>query len=137
MTEFVKTIDESDDMRIVDGRDGGAVEDSALIIECGGYRVEVPVLTILKADASDLFPTIRRQRSPRVLTHMTRIVGYFSVTHAWNRSKIAELEDRRRGDYAVSSDPDVRQGPLPDEALAARASDMVCEGGAVGGQAQS
>jgi ribonucleoside-triphosphate reductase len=33
--------------------------------------------------------------------HITRIVGYFSRTSGWNKSKIAELEDRRKGDYRV------------------------------------
>ncbi len=32
---------------------------------------------------------------------ITRIVGYFSRVNNWNRSKIGELKDRHRGDYAV------------------------------------
>lgn len=34
---------------------------------------------------------------------ITRIVGYFSRIKNWNRSKIGELKDRHRGDYAVHS----------------------------------
>ena len=33
---------------------------------------------------------------------MTRVVGYFSRVHNWNRSKIGELKDRRRGNYSVA-----------------------------------
>ena len=36
------------------------------------------------------------------LTHMTRIVGYYSKVHNWNKSKIGELRDRQKGDYAVN-----------------------------------
>lgn len=32
---------------------------------------------------------------------ITRIVGYYSRTSNWNKSKIGELKDRRRGDYSV------------------------------------
>ncbi len=32
---------------------------------------------------------------------ITRIVGYFSRVNNWNRSKIGELKDRHRGDYAI------------------------------------
>ena len=36
---------------------------------------------------------------------MTRIVGYFSRVNNWNKSKLGELRDRHRGDYAVSPVP--------------------------------
>ncbi|HXH62003.1 MAG TPA: hypothetical protein VNI20_11675 [Fimbriimonadaceae bacterium] len=42
------------------------------------------------------------ERYPRVMTHMTRIVGYYSEMQNWNRSKLAELKDRQKGDYAVA-----------------------------------
>ncbi len=33
---------------------------------------------------------------------MTRIVGYFSRVSNWNKSKLGELKDRRRGNYSVT-----------------------------------
>jgi ribonucleoside-triphosphate reductase len=33
---------------------------------------------------------------------MTRVVGYFSRVHNWNKSKIGELKDRRKGNYSVA-----------------------------------
>ena len=33
---------------------------------------------------------------------MTRVVGYFSRTSNWNKSKLGELRDRRRGNYSVA-----------------------------------
>ena len=35
------------------------------------------------------------------LTHMTRIVGYYSKINNWNKSKLGELEDRHAGEYCV------------------------------------
>jgi ribonucleoside-triphosphate reductase len=40
-------------------------------------------------------------RSSRVYG-MTRVVGYFSRVHNWNKSKLGELKDRQRGNYSVA-----------------------------------
>jgi len=40
-------------------------------------------------------------RSTRVYG-MTRVVGYFSRVHNWNKSKVGELKDRQRGNYSVA-----------------------------------
>jgi len=40
-------------------------------------------------------------RSTRVYG-MTRVVGYFSRVHNWNKSKLGELKDRHKGNYSVS-----------------------------------
>ena len=33
--------------------------------------------------------------------HMTRVVGYYSRVHNWNKSKLGELKDRQAGEYSV------------------------------------
>ena len=38
---------------------------------------------------------------PKILVHMTRVVGYYSKTENWNVSKLGELKDRRKGDYII------------------------------------
>ncbi|GEM_PF-561030 len=35
------------------------------------------------------------------VSHMTRIVGYYSKVQNWNKSKLGELKDRHTGNYAV------------------------------------
>jgi len=40
-------------------------------------------------------------RGAIVLSHMTRIVGYYSQIENWNKSKLGELDARRRGNYFV------------------------------------
>ncbi|RKY14128.1 MAG: hypothetical protein DRP63_08840 [Planctomycetota bacterium] len=42
---------------------------------------------------------------------VTRIVGYYSRVNNWNPSKLAELRDRQRGNYRLSS-PSPRPGAL-------------------------
>lgn len=42
-------------------------------------------------------------RLPMCLTHMTRIVGYYSQVENWNKSKIGELAARRKGNYEVKT----------------------------------
>ena len=72
-------------------------------------------------DASwdDLRGVLLGERPPQVITWMSRVVGYYSsikrAGHSgwnWNRSKISELDDRRKGNYAFPSDETVKH-PLP------------------------
>ncbi len=44
------------------------------------------------------------KREPKVLSHMTRVVGYFSKVENWNRSKVGELKGRQRGDYSLKAE---------------------------------
>lgn len=57
----------------------------------------VPISTILEEEWKHLQEVIFGIRAPKVLGHMTRIVGYFSNLKSWNRSKLAELKDRQTG----------------------------------------
>ncbi len=50
---------------------------------------------------AELEPVIKGTRRARCLRHMTRIVGYWSALENWVSSKLAELDDRHRGDYGV------------------------------------
>lgn len=45
-------------------------------------------------------PILTGVREPVVLQHMSRICGYMSQFSNWNPSKIGELRDRHKGDYA-------------------------------------
>lgn len=42
------------------------------------------------------------RREPRIISQFTRIVGYYSQVRNWNRSKLAELRDRHKGNYALT-----------------------------------
>lgn len=67
-------------------------------------KFSVTIAGIKEASWEDLEAVFMNQRSPTVMTHVTRIVGYYSQLQNWNKSKIAELHDRHKGDYGVSED---------------------------------
>ncbi|MDR2391210.1 MAG: anaerobic ribonucleoside-triphosphate reductase [Planctomycetota bacterium] len=67
-----------------------------------GLLTRLPLAVIETADWKTLEDVLIGRREPQVLQHMTRVVGYFSRIENWNKSKIGELKDRHKGDYAVA-----------------------------------
>lgn len=61
----------------------------------------VSVKAIEANEWKDLLSVLTGERSPTIMQHMTRIVGYYSNLRNWNKSKLAELKDRHKGDYDV------------------------------------
>jgi hypothetical protein len=59
-----------------------------------GRYIEVGVEEILTAPLKDIWDVIANNRKKIVLEGVTRIVGYYSRTHNWNKSKVGELRDR-------------------------------------------
>jgi len=59
-----------------------------------GKYIEVGVEEILTAPLKDIWDVIANNRKKIVLHGVTRIVGYYSRTHNWNKSKVGELHDR-------------------------------------------
>ncbi len=68
-----------------------------------GAVMAVPWDDIPNQKWSDYEETFRGLRDAHVMKGMSRIVGYFARTENWNRSKLAELRDRRSpdADYGV------------------------------------
>ena len=61
---------------------------------------EVSVDAIVRQPLQDLILALETGLVMR-LHGVTRIVGYYSRSNNWNKSKIGELHDRHNGDYAV------------------------------------
>ncbi len=78
--------------------------DGKLAVEhCASKVVTVvPAGAIEKADWDVLEEIFTCKRDPQVLYHMTRVVGYYSRVENWNKSKLGELKDRQKGNYAVA-----------------------------------
>ena len=64
-------------------------------------RFDVDVADIQNHDWDELCAVFFGRRQPRIMSQITRIVGYMSFVHAWNNSKKAELADRHKGRYAL------------------------------------
>ena len=67
-----------------------------------GLMTRIPVAAIEAADWGILEEVLVGKREPQVLQHMTRVVGYFSRVENWNKSKVGELHDRQKGNYAIA-----------------------------------
>jgi hypothetical protein len=76
-----------------------------------GAKFAVSLSAIRDHSWDELFAVLSGQRSPRVMTHLTRIVGYYSHVHNWNRSKVAELRDRQKGNYTI---PELLRAATPE-----------------------
>jgi hypothetical protein len=68
-----------------------------------GITWEVPNLLAQLEDhgADAILAVLEGRMDPKRIQHITRIVGYFSRVASWNRSKVAELRDRRKNPHVV------------------------------------
>lgn len=68
-----------------------------------GGKFEIAIEEALKNKSFEaMLGVFRGEREARPLTHVSRIVGYYSQIENWNPSKLSELEDRHRGDYSLT-----------------------------------
>jgi hypothetical protein len=83
------------------------IQDSNIANDIEGYQVTVDVSEIFakcrdEASADEFAQVVNRERNAIVCEGVTRIVGYYSRTKNWNKSKIGELRDRKGENYALS-----------------------------------
>ena len=95
--DFVEKVEDSERFEVV----GTDKDDSVLVLSdttkidgIYGKYIEVGVEEILTAPLKDIWDVIANNRKKIVLEGVTRIVGYYSRTHNWNKSKVGELRDR-------------------------------------------
>ncbi len=85
----------------VDTDDESGIEVGVRHVPSGGISHAIAMRGIDESTWNDLESVLTCRRMPRVVSHVTRIVGYYSLTHSWNRSKLAELADRQAGRYVL------------------------------------
>ncbi|MDR1745283.1 MAG: anaerobic ribonucleoside-triphosphate reductase [Planctomycetota bacterium] len=104
MTRFFESVEQHPDLEGV-GIDSECPDRNPGVIvkyRKSGLMTRIPVAAIEAADWSILEEVLVGKREPRVLQHMTRVVGYFSRVENWNKSKVGELKDRQKGEYSVA-----------------------------------
>lgn len=87
-----------------------------------GAYVEVSIAEVIKhvmedchmpnasaEKAQEIIGVINNERKGIVLEGVTRIVGYYSRTNNWNKSKVGELRDRAKGSYGLTGQKPVFQ----------------------------
>lgn len=82
-----------------------------------GMATQFPLEAIETLGWGVLEPVLTGQRDPNVLTHMSRIVGYFSRLANWSKSKIGELKDRHKGSYALEPEAQAGNSAQADRVL--------------------
>lgn len=69
-----------------------------------GLCFRLTLRAILEHEWEELAAVFTHRRAPNVLSHISRVVGYYSRIENWNKSKHSELADRRKGDYFISDE---------------------------------
>ena len=102
---------------VIEGR--SPAEDEVLVQHTEtGIKHAVAVESILETPWEELEAVLTGRREPKVMIHLTRIVGYYSRIQNWNRSKLAELKDRHAGEYGLP-DASAPAARAPDRELVA------------------
>jgi len=103
LTDFYEKVEADESLEGL-GVECSASEHAGVIVKhlISGLTTRLPVEAICKADWGVILQVLRGDREPIALQHMTRVVGYYSRVENWNKSKIGELNDRQKGEYALA-----------------------------------
>ncbi len=97
-----------------------------------GHEVtqELPGTEVSNQSWEDLELVLLGHRPAMIMRGITRVVGYYAQVRNFNKSKVAELADRGRGNYGVGDTTPDLNGETPQEVmdiLMAGGADMVCK----------
>lgn len=109
--EFIDRVNEAKELSIEEHVE----EQRAMLVRNDRTGIGYTVLyeAIEKHDWETLSAVLFDKREPRILQHVTRIVGYYSRIENWHRSKIGELRARHAGDYSFDGYNDNAGAPYP------------------------
>ena len=99
LTEFYEEVEAHNNLSgALHYKDNGDVEFIITYLPMDKKTV-VPLQTVFDNNWKDLEAVLTCKVNPTRLIPMTRVVGYYSRTDNWNKSKIGELKDRQCGSY--------------------------------------
>ena len=111
LVNFLCRVQEHPGLTYLGAREGKTPDENEAIVKFDGphqvMKFAVTRSAIYENEWDQLLAVLTGLRSPRIMTHICRIVGYYSMLQNWNPSKIAEHNDRRKGNY-VLEEPKVR-----------------------------
>lgn len=91
-------IDENEELEMfVDQKENLIVSNSKT-----GRFYRIASASVGDLEVKELRAFLMGEREAQELITITRVIGYYSQVQNWNRSKVAELADRRKGTYALS-----------------------------------
>ena len=100
--DFVEEVEKTGYLTIMAEDHTGESKDDHLIVlnSKDTFKYKVLIDSIFKYDWMNL-KRVLDGGDASILDQMTRIVGYYSKTSNWNKSKLGELADRRKGNYKI------------------------------------
>ena len=112
LTLFVEAVELSSDLEVIgtalpSKEEVFVIRDYSKTEGVEGAYVEVSIDEIVQKvtdtdKAQEFVKVIKNDRASIVLNGVTRIVGYYSRVHNWNKSKVGELRDRAKGSYGLT-----------------------------------
>ena len=100
--DFFDCVQKHDELDWLGVHEDSSGEDEAFVCHNKiGINHAVAIKSILAHSWKDLEEVMLGKREAHLMTHLTRIVGYWSRTSNWNKSKLAELADRHKGSYSI------------------------------------
>lgn len=87
-------------------KDETVEKDRVIVSNHRQHRFAIPISTILKEPWEVLETILLEERPIKIMTQLSRIVGYYSLISNWNNSKKAELRDRQKGNYNIGESVD-------------------------------
>ena len=99
LDKFYEEVENNNELK---GVNIGENRELAVMYKPTGCVTVIPCEAVEKADWQLLEDVVMCKRDPKVLYHLTRVVGYYSRVENWNKSKIGELKDRQKGNYEIS-----------------------------------
>jgi len=104
INDFFWHVEDDAELRGIDIQTGDNPQDDVVVVEDlkSGYKTRFLISAILENDWATLRGLATGETNITPLYHVTRIVGYYSRIENWNKSKLGELTDRRKGNYAVA-----------------------------------
>ncbi len=100
LEELYDAVTAHPDLEGVGIRDG----EEAIIRHSGRHGVVTHALRLNDVpnhDWDEIDAVLTGEREPSILLGYSRIVGYYGRVSNWNKSKLAELRDRQKGDYGL------------------------------------
>ncbi len=108
ISDFFATVNADPDLTGID-----MAHDTVTVKDEAGYYTTFHACVILELPWATLREYAVGTKMLEPLYHVTRVVGYFSRIENWNKSRLAELKDRRKGNYEVPADIQLgKGGPL-------------------------
>ncbi len=124
LTLFVEAVELSSDLEVIgtalpSKEEVFVIRDYSKTEGVEGAYVEVSIDEIVQKvtdtdKAQEFVNVIKNDRASIVLNGITRIVGYYSRVHNWNKSKVGELRDRAKGSYGLTGQSQLFQGDRLD-----------------------